>query len=212
MAATRILPIVWPTLTLYCSLDVTSRKTATEFCPRGSYATPVSLRSASNGLRSDVVNNDTNGSRRPDPSYANTSRLIRAFGAVSAAGFAAAAVAAFNGLSGDGGVASAFEFAAGFDVFVGVAGVAGCGAGRATTGFATLAPVRDNCACACADAALARPATRINPMDTCFIIVSPLMPVHKALCGRRMSAPGTRCRRAIHPSLAWLSSGSSHEA
>src|SRR5690242_16069982 len=143
MAATRILPIVWPTLTLYWSLDVTSRKTATEFCPRGSYATPVSFRSVNKGLRSDVVSSDTNGSRRPAPSYANTSRLIKAFGAVSAAGFAASAdavVALFKGLSGDGGVAAAFEFAAG--LAFAVAGGAGCGAGRATTGFATFEPGR----------------------------------------------------------------------
>src|SRR6476659_9353443 len=88
MAATRILPIVWPTFTLYCVLDVISRKTATEFWPRGSYATATSLRSLRRGRKSLVVSSDTNGSRRPSPSYGKISLLIRTFGAVSASGAA----------------------------------------------------------------------------------------------------------------------------
>src|SRR6266550_310983 len=104
MAATRILPIVWPTFTLYCVLDVASRRTATEFWPRGSYATATSFRSARSGRRSDVVSSDTNGSRRPSPSYWKTSRLISTFGAVSAgtAGTAAAAGLLASGAGGCG--------------------------------------------------------------------------------------------------------------
>src|SRR6476619_1850765 len=121
MAATLILLIVWPTLTLYWSLDVTSRKTATEFCPRGSYATPTSFRSVRRGFRSEVVSSDTNGSRRPSPSYWNTSRLINTRGAVSAAGavgsgrapLGAPAAGAFDGVVAAGfGVVVAGTFGA----------------------------------------------------------------------------------------------------
>src|SRR4051812_45927131 len=144
MAATRILPIVWPTLTLYWSLDVTSRKTATEFCPRGSKATPTSFRSVRRGLRSDVVSSDTNGSRRPSPSYWKTSRLINTFGAVSAAGAGAGSGSAAL----DAPVAGAF------------------GAGDEVFGAAVLAAVfgveRDaTCARAWAEAPVATAATKI---------------------------------------------------
>src|SRR5438094_542322 len=140
MAATRILPIVWPTFTLYCSLDVTSRKTATEFWPRGSYATPTSFRSLSMGLSSDVVSSDTNGSRRPEPSYWNTSRLISTLGAVSAAG------------AGSGGVAAFLGSAAGA---LGTAGFA------AVFGLGRLVA----CARACAGERLQREATRIEAKE-----------------------------------------------
>src|SRR5205085_4006767 len=125
MAATRILPIVWPTLTLYWSLDVTSRKTATEFWPRGSYATPTSFRSVRRGFSSDVVSSDTNGSRRPSPSYWNTSRLIKTLGAVSAAGVGSGKAP----LRGSAEAAVAAGVAAGLDANVAT------GAGRAF-GFA----------------------------------------------------------------------------
>src|SRR5687768_11183133 len=77
-------PSVWPTRTLYCSLDVISLITATELRPFGSNATATSFRSDSRGRRSDVVSSETNGSRRPSASYWYSSRLIRTLWVVSA--------------------------------------------------------------------------------------------------------------------------------
>src|SRR5450759_3538866 len=172
MAATRILPIVWPTRTLYWSLDVTSRKTATEFCPRGSKATATSFRSVRRGLRSEVVRSDTNGSRLPSPSYAKISRLINTRGAVSATGIGAVAAAGFLALGGGGGALVVAALAALFAFGLGAAW-----------------------ASACAEAPVASAATKTSAKEIeRFIIVSPTWAVHMASYERHRSAPGTRCR------------------
>src|SRR5450830_701509 len=173
MAATRILPIVWPTLILYWSLDVISRKTATEFCPRGSNATATSFRSVRRGLRSEVVRSDTNGSRLPSPSYAKTSRLINTRGAVSATGIGAVAAAGFLASGGGGGGALVVAALAALFAF-------GLGAAWAS---------------ACAEAPVASAATKTSAKEIeRFIIVSPTWAVHMASYERHRSAPGTRCR------------------
>src|ERR1700686_4178946 len=184
MAATRILPIVWPTRTLYWSLDVISLKTATEFWPRGSYATPTNFRSARSGFRSDVVKSETNGSRRPSPSYAKTSRLISTFGPLSTAGMGAVGGAGFRG-SGDGALDGLLAAGAGAldGLFgAGLAAVFGLGLDAA-------------CARAWADAPLASAATKTSAKEIeRFIIVSPSKAEHMVLYAPRRSAPGTRCR------------------
>src|SRR5450759_241383 len=173
MAATRILPIVWPTLTLYWSLDVISRKTATEFCPRGANATATSFRSVRRGLRSEVVRSETKGSRRPSPSYEKTSRLINTRGAVSTAGSGAVAAAGF--LASGGGGCGAL-------VVAGLTAVFAFGLGAAW-------------ARACAEAPDARAATKTIAKEIeRFIVISPRWAVHMASCERHRSAPGTGCR------------------